>query len=664
MGRSPTGYHRELRDLLLELHARRGKLPYRAISKLSGLSIGAISGIFNGKSLPGPDTAVALAGALNATDGERKRVRFLAEKAAADRADVRAETASQIRRPRWAECPYLGLFSFEENHARLFYGRRDLTGRLVDRLRGLLSDPGMLLLVGPSGAGKSSLLRAGLMSALARGDVAPGCDAWPRQVITPTEDPVRELAVAMANLIGIDAVAVRSSLRDSPDQAHLLVAQALEAAGLAPRPDSDGTSGTVGRVVLAVDQFEQLFTLTKDPQAQATFLTALDAMATVPVLPGGEPGALIVSGVRGDFLDQATRFPPLQRAAEENLLVVGAMSESELREAITGPAAEAGVDVPDDLCIAVLDDLRERGASVGFGDGALPLLSQVMFVMWQAKETEGLSRQAYLRTGGVANIVRTTAEAVYTALSPDQQDTARRVFVQLTFAGDGPLAIHPRTRASLRIAAGPDADTVVEAFAARRLITVTDNDLVAIAHEEVLRSWNTLRDWLTASATDRALRLRLVDDVHTWLANGRNTSYLYSGRRLEAAQDAVGRWTGDPAPDIATFLEASERGRKARTRRARSLTTVVAVLLSAILVAVGVVTWQWRTSVTAHKVERSRQLAAQSAARWNAAPVEAAALALAAWHASPTVEARSAVLTAYGHRVNDRLVGHVGSVGA
>ena len=636
LGGGPVGDHRRLHDLLTELRRRSGAPSLRKINSACGVSVGHLSEIFAGKTAPGPDVAVKVAQALKATDREQARVRFLAEGVEADRSAQRAGDHRRERRPGWDGCPYLGLPPFEERHARIFYGRRTLTARLLERLRAHPAGAGVLLVLGPSGAGKSSLLRAGLMGALAHDALAPGCQFWPRRVLTPTGEPLRQLAIHLADLAGGDAISAYEALLADPGQAHLLAGQALAPAG------------SRARLVLVVDQLEELFTLTTDPAEQDRFLTALHSMATVPVLPDGQPGALIVAGIRGDFLDQAMAFPSVRQAAEAGVVAVGAMTESELREAVVGPAAEAGVRVPDDLCAAVLDDLRERRLPVGFDSGALPLLSQAMFVMWQTKTAAGLTVDGYHRTGGVADIVRTTADRVYDTLDAGQEDVARRIFLHLTTVTDGKLTSRPTTRAALRAATGSDeSNLIIEAFAQQRLLTVADNDLVTVAHEELLRSWNRLRDWLRPSLTDQALHQALTDDVQNWQQRHRDPSYLYQGGRLFAVDDAVRRWTGDPGqhppvdPVTIEFLHAARR-RARRRRRAYQAVAAAMVVLLAVTGATAVLAG--RNAARAdrqHALALSRQLAALSRASTTDRPTSEQ-LAAAAIRVDPTDESLSA----------------------
>ena len=269
-------------------------------------------------------------------------------------------------------CPYLGLVPFQERDARFFYGRDDLVTQLVQRLVARLDGTGMLLVAGESGAGKSSLLRAGLMPRLAAGALGPGSQRWPRRVIRPTGSPLRELAMQLAEVAGTDPVSVYRSLSAAPDEAPMLVEQAVRTAtgGADPGPDApdDAAAAPPPRLVLVIDQFEELFTAGGDAEhglvEREAFIAALHAAATVPA-PHKRPRALVVAAVRADLLGRLIAYPPLKAALETGPFAVGPMSEAELRLAITGPAAEVGLAVEPALVEVVIAELR-KGPEVGW----------------------------------------------------------------------------------------------------------------------------------------------------------------------------------------------------------------------------------------------------------------------------------------------------------
>ncbi|WP_433824734.1 hypothetical protein ACQP2E_21570 [Actinoplanes sp. CA-015351] len=526
----------------------------------------------------------------------------------------------------WKGCPYRGLLPFEEHHAAVFHGRHELTRRLVARVGERLGADGLLLVVGPSGAGKSSLLRAGLLHALANDQVAADSSGWPRRVITPTADPVLHLATHLADLCGSDAITTQHAVLAEPSAAHLLVKQALL-----------GSPGA--RLVLVVDQFEELFTLVTDHAVRQAYLDALVAMT---------PDAIVVLGVRGDFLDQAMGWPAVRDAVEAGPFAVGAMSEAELREAITGPAARAGVAVPAELTDAIVDDLRDRTLPTGFDTGVLPLLSQTLFVMWPG----GLSLDGYRRTGGVADIVRSSADGVYAALPPDRQEIARRVFLHLVVVVDGRPARRPASRSALLVSAGPDLDAVLEAFAERRLLVLGDD--VHIAHEQLIQSWHTLRGWLETCAADQALQRELAEDTAAWRQRRRDGSYLYRGVRLAEARHAVERFAVDPA--VTEFLAAGGRRERRRTRAYRATAAALTLLFAGSVAGAVLSTRNAALAEDQSAIALSRQLAAQSRSLPSSERITAQRLAVMALRAAPTKEAYAAA--------SALLIGYHNSLGA
>ena len=319
---------------------------------------------------------------------------------------------------RWVcGCPYRGLLPFGESDAEVFYGRERLAAELAVKLAARVSRGGLVVVTGASGSGKSSLLRAGLLPILAGGQHVPGSDRWPRIVMTPTKDPLTELAARLAALGGTDSFAVRDGLARHPEQAHLALWSAVLAVAASHGGELPASDGGAARLVLIVDQFEQVFTLNPDLGGEAdrqAFITALCSAAANPVGPGQEPPALVVIAVRGDFWDRCAAVPELVGALQDGQFVVGPMTESELRVAITGPAEAAGLRIDPALTDTILGDLRVAGADRSAG--VLPLLSQAMALTWEQREGDRLTSHGYAQAGGVSHAVQTGADQAYGAL--------------------------------------------------------------------------------------------------------------------------------------------------------------------------------------------------------------------------------------------------------
>jgi WD40 repeat protein/transcriptional regulator with XRE-family HTH domain len=646
--------------LLRRLRDESG-LTQEELAEAAGLSPRSVSDLERGiHRTARKDTAELLAGALGLA--EPARALFVAAARGRARAEevlaaLRGEAAAP-EGPAWPGGPYLGLVPFEERDARLFYGRDELADQLVRRLAGRPGGAGILLVAGESGSGKSSLLRAGLLPRLAAGALGPGSQQWPRRVIRPAASPLRELAMALAELAGTDPVSVYRSLRAAPDEAPMLAEQAARAAtGRGADPGSDGPAGAGAgvppRLVLVVDQFEELFTAGEDADAGAVerqaFVTALHAAATIPARPGKLPPALVVAAVRADYLGRLIAYPPLKAALDAGLFTVGPMSEAELRLAVTGPAAEAGLVVEPAVVQAVIAELRDEVGG-GLGSGVLPLMSQAMAATWERREGNELTLRGYRRAGGVADAVNRGAQAAYDALTRSQKDAARLVFAQLTvITADGQVARHRCRRTDLRSGETPmaaDIEAVIGVFSARRLL-VLGQDSVEIAHDALLQAWKQLRDWLGDDQLDRALYSQIVTDAAAWDSNGRDPAYLYRLGRLATIDDAAARWQAAPAryPRLPAtgqaFLGAAHHAARRAARRRRG---VIAGLLALTVIAVsaaGVAVRDAGDASRQHAIALSRELAAESLAADSASPLTARRLAVAAWGVFPTGQAGS-----------------------
>jgi WD40 repeat protein/transcriptional regulator with XRE-family HTH domain len=671
MGEQPAlGFAGLLRQLRAEARMTQEELAEAA--RLSPRSVSDLERGINRTARK--DTAVLLAGALGLAEPV-KDVFVAAARGRAPAAEVLAARRGKAspgtgsvrgEDPLWPDCPYLGLVPFEEHDARLFYGRSELAEQLVRRLSQRLDGTGMLLVAGESGSGKSSLLRAGLMPRLAAGALGPGSAVWPRRVIRPAASPLRELAICLGEVADSDPVSLYRSLSATPGEAPMLVAQAVRAAtGRGVDPGSDGSAGAAAvapsRLVLVVDQFEEAFTaqdIDAGHGALEAFIAALHAAATIPVGPHGLPPAVVIAAVRADYLGRLIAYPPLKAALDAGPFTVGPMSEAEVRLAVTGPAAEAGLAVEPAVVEAVIAELRD-GAGEGLGGRVLPLMSQAMAATWERREGNELTLRGYRRAGGVADAVNRGAQAAYDALTRSQKDAARLVFAQLTvITADGQVARRRCRRADLssqgtQLAA--DIDAVIGVFSAQRLL-VLGHDSVEIAHDALLQAWKQLRDWLGDDQFDRVLYSQVVTDAATWDSNSQDSAFLYRPGRLAAVAAAAARWQGAPTryPKLPAtseaFLAAAHNAARRATRRRRSviagLLALTVIALSAAGIAVHDAANASRQAANAsqqHAIALSRQLAAESLAVDSTSPFTARRLAVAAWRVFPTDQAGTAL---------------------
>ncbi|WP_327351242.1 nSTAND1 domain-containing NTPase [Streptomyces sp. NBC_01304] len=479
------------------------------------------------------------------------------------------------------ECPYPGLASFGAEQVRWFFGRDTVTASILVRLDELMATGGPLMVVAPSGAGKSSVLRAGLLPALARGALpAAGSEDWPRLLFTPGTRPCTVLAEQLAHGSGVGPQQMTEALAADPQACMDLLRTALRAPGAGPgRPDR--------RLVVVVDQLEELFSECEDEQEQRDFVGVLDALAR-PATPGTGPTALVICGLRSDFYTPCAGHPWLRTALQDRQILVGPMTETELREAVLFPARTEGLDIEPGLVELLLRDL---GAPPGAGPpgayeaGRLPLLAHALRATWQRRDGHTLTVDGYRDTGGIGRAVAATAERLYTGLDPPAQHSARAVFLRLVKIGDGIEDTRRRLPfAVLRNACGaPEScDRIVGTFTRSRLLT-RHQDTVEITHEALLHAWPRLRQWLGEDRAGHLIHQDLEEAAAGWDVARRDSTMLYRGARLEAVRTWAVRSQQSPTSSTASeFLKAATRQERRGTRVRR---TIIAVLASLSLVA-------------------------------------------------------------------------------
>ena len=568
------------------------------------------------------------------------------------------------------DSPYRGLSAFEEQDAAFFFGREAATTELLERISRHLHGASLLVVSGVSGAGKSSLLQAGVLPRIRGAGLAaaPGSARWPCLVFTPTRTPLDELALRVAVLAGADAAAVRRGLNADPAGFALTARQAA----LTPAPGQGSTPGSLAagrpsqprgqRLLLVVDQFEQLFTQCADEEQRRAFITALCTAASTGHGPSDDvPAALVVLGVRADFEARCADYVRLADAVQDRYLVT-AMTERQLRMAITEPAKAAGSRVDDDLAEVLLAHARTRQPGTA-GAGVLPLLSHALDQAWRSRTGEALTLADYERTGGIEGAVADSAQRAYDHLSAGQQAAARQVFTRLTAtSSDGVDTADRCSRTELTEAKSAaevrDVEAVLEAFAAERLLTLAA-DSVQISHEVLLTAWPLLRDtWLAETHADRIVRTRLHNVAAEWARGSRDPSYLYSGSLLDAAAGTAARIGADSArnPPLSRterdFLRASDRAHRRSARRRRAVVAGLLALTLTAITAAGIAVYnaadatrQAANATRQHATALSRQLAAESLIIDPAHPVTARRLAVAAWRVFHTDQASSAMTT-------------------
>ncbi|WP_428267557.1 protein kinase domain-containing protein [Haliangium sp.] len=466
------------------------------------------------------------------------------------------------------EGPYTGLNAFQEADAGRFFGR----SREIRSATAKLMGAPLIAIVGPSGVGKSSFIRAGVIPALKQTG-----ELWETMVVRPGRHPMGALANIVVPLITSTAATLSSQVAE-----HQAALQRLY--------EEPGYLGTVLRnrarsqgrkLLLFIDQFEELYTLMRDTEERRAFTACLTGLADDPLSP-----LRLVLSVRSDFLDRVAEDCYFMAELSHNLLFLTPPDRSGLREAIMRPAEMMHFRFENPSMIEhMLDTLQVT-------TGCLPLLQFAVTKLWEARDRNRrlITEQSYRRLGGVVGALATHADAVVASMTPRAQAVARSIFLQ--------LVTPERTRALTSIgelcelAEHPhDVEQIIHQLVDARLLVVQRSSrpggaTVEIVHEALIHTWPTLTHWLDDNQENAAFLAQLRTAAKQWHERGCTRDLLWRGDMMDEARSWRRRYRGAVPPIQEEFLSETFALAARIARRTRAAVASIIIFLS-LLVAIG-----------------------------------------------------------------------------
>ena len=469
------------------------------------------------------------------------------------------------RRPRISaeESPFRGLMPFGERHAGYFYGRDTEIRGFLERLR----DEPILPVVGPSGAGKSSFIQAGIIPRLREQGkwtvlrLRPG--AHPLKTLasklrsgeTSTRDLTQPSLSTMAEdrsgapLDPSEDEKLAKELLESPNQLNLLLHRLAES--------------TSSRILLFVDQLEELYALVPDESERRAFLRAICTAADDHLEP-----VRVVFTLREDFIGRLAEGPEV-RDALSHLMVLRSPDSTALEEILTRPLATVGYRYDDPSLV------KEMVRDVGGEPACLPLLQFVTRTLWDRRDRKRhvLKRDVYDEVGGVGGALAFHADGVLEGMSEEGAGLARELLLELVTPEGTRRSLSRREILSQH---SEGAEEVLDRLTQARLISVRrvsgskgGGIRLELAHESLIHSWKRLARWIDESQED----LTFLEDVNQaaelWVRRGQRQDELWTGDALKEAQRNFERCARLPGEKALEFLSASQEMEQRRLRRKR-----------------------------------------------------------------------------------------------
>ncbi len=466
-------------------------------------------------------------------------------------------------------CPYKGLAAFDEEDAPFFFGRDDEIKELTTLLR---KGVRFIAILGSSGSGKSSLVRAGLLPQLTTTETS---DNWVVLSTRPGSNPYSQM--------------VQEDNADSA-QSFSRVMGELSQAQLAGK-----------RVLLYVDQFEELFTLVENADMRSRYVDDL-----VALLNSDLPITLLIT-MRSDFYPYLdAEAPALLHSLEQEQGLVNLSAHLTFRQlhaVIVEPAEQIGLRFEEGLVETILSDVTEAGTSMVMGKTAvLPLLEFALTQLWELRDEGMLTHAAYFNDiGGVkGGLSRWANEALQELRSQgyDSEYLPRRIFSDLVYIGDerqGQLdSRRPRTLTELIRSPEERASVlrVVDHLAIKRLLiteghvdTPNQNTRVSIIHDALLLEWGKLKKWLAEDREFLLWRQRLQARQTEWEQKGQDYGGLLRDAFLAEAQRWFAERDEQLSPAEKEFIAESTQYQVREERRSRNLQRI---LIGSALIATSV----------------------------------------------------------------------------
>ncbi|HEY2971779.1 MAG TPA: WD40 repeat domain-containing protein [Pyrinomonadaceae bacterium] len=420
----------------------------------------------------------------------------------------------------------------------------------------------------------------------------------------------------------------------------------------------EANMSTGENLLVVVDQFEELFRYARISEMSAhgnqaaAFVKLLLAARSQREIP-----IYVVLTMRSDYLGDCAAFWDLPEAINEGQYLIPRLTRDQRREAIRGPIQVRGADITPQLVNKLLNDM-------GDNPDQLPILQHALMRTWDnwekdKSENEPISTRHYEAIGAMAEALSRHADEAFADLKTKRnQEIAEKLFKCLTEKGAGDRETRrPTELRDIRAITEGKIKEIVGVIDVFRqddrsfLMPPSKKPLkretsIDVSHESLIRNWTKLSEWVEQEARSANIYRRLVETARLhkedqaglltplevdyalkWLEREK-PNVVWASRyhcNLEVRSKDHDEATSDKPRKVRdqeifegamAFLEESRiehekalkleekmRRKEVRQGQIRKFAAILTVAFVVLMMAAGVIFWQWRDVRKANKVK-------------------------------------------------------------
>ena len=386
--------------------------------------------------------------------------------------------------------PFVGLRSFEADEYNLFFGRDVQINDIIENL----TRTNFAAVIGYSGSGKSSLIKSGVIPALKNKSSENKNDLWKIGISTPGYDPIRNLSKMLVDFYPSD----KKSSVSTDEITQLLSKKGTSIEDAILKINDQHT----GNCLLIIDQFEEIFNLSRNDEFDNCkhFVDLI-----LSTLNTKNSKINIILTLRSDFIGNCTEFSGLPEVLNKSQYLIPRLSEIQFKEVINGPLSEVKYSISASLLQTLTKDIDNNQDQLSILQHAM--MRTIEYWKLESATNEVIDVRHYKSIGTMKKALSNHADEAYEELSDPEKEGCNKMFKVLVNFQNLKVTRNLIKFSDLVSITAVDSKTLINVINIFRRsdrsflrpkegIEITDETIIDISHESLLRLWSRLRVWI------------------------------------------------------------------------------------------------------------------------------------------------------------------------